>query len=98
MDRSPSMEVFSTFPRFLLKSQIGEALLAQLQGLGNDVLADLSCTTDASAKLASQLTFQRELPSNHPAVARLCTSVILPGCEYWICHVIDREAPQGRGP
>jgi len=92
------MEVLSLFPRSLLKAQLSESLLARLQILGSEILADLSSTADASAKLAGQLTYQRELPSSHPTVIELCSSVILPGCERWIRHVIDREPPQGRGP
>lgn len=92
------MQVISLFPRSLLKAELSPDLLVQLLSLAGEVLGDLRTTSDASAKLAGQLSLQRELSPAHPAVIDLCRSVVLPGCERWIRHVIDREPPQGRGP
>ena len=93
-----AMEVLSLFPRYLLKGTLEPALLANLQDLAQQVLADPELAPDASAKLAGQLALQRELGPQFPAVESLCRSVILPGCERWIRHVIDQQPPQGRGP
>ena len=93
-----TMEVLSLFPRYLLKGTLEPALLANLQALAQQVLADPELAPDASAKLAGQLALQRELGPQFPAVESLCRSVILPGCERWIRHVIDQQPPQGRGP
>jgi hypothetical protein len=92
------MEVIPLFPRHLLQGQLSESLLADLLGLAGRVLTDPDLTPDASAKLAGQLSQQRELRPDHPVVAELCRTAILPGCEAWIRHVIDRQPPQGRGP
>ena len=92
------MEVEELFPRYLLKGQLPEQLLADLQALAAAVLADPASYPDAAPKLAGQLALQRELGPDRPAAAELCRSVILPACERWIRHVIDRQPPQGRGP
>jgi hypothetical protein len=92
------MEMLSLFPRFVLKGQLPDALLANLQALAQRVLDDPDTSPDASRKLAGQLSQQRELAPGHPAVDELCRTVILPACEHWIRHVIDQQPPQGRGP
>lgn len=92
------MEVLSLFPRYLLKGELEPALLESLQVLAQQVLANPDLAPDASSKLAGQLALQRELGPQFPAVESLCRSVILPGCERWIRHVIDQQPPQGRGP
>ena len=93
-----SMEVLELFPRYLLKGSLPEALLSHLQAMAGAVLADPDSHPDAAPKLAGQLSLQRELGPQEPAAAELCSTVILPACERWIRHVIDRQPPQGRGP
>ena len=93
-----SMEVLELFPRYLLKGQLPDALLSDLQAMAGAVLADPEAHPDAAPKLAGQLSLQRELGPQQPAAAELCRTVILPACERWIRHVIDRQPPQGRGP
>jgi len=93
-----AMEVVELFPRYLLKGQLPEALLSQLQAMAAEVLADPTAHPDAAPKLAGQLALQRELGPHQPAAAQLCSTVLLPACERWIRHVIDRQPPQGRGP
>jgi len=93
-----SMEVLELFPRYLLKGQLPDALLSDLQAMAAAVLADPESHPDAAPKLAGQLSLQRELGPHQPAAAELCRTVILPACERWIRHVIDRQPPQGRGP
>ena len=92
------MEVLSLFPRYLLKGRLSEALLADLQHLARQVAADPEASPNAATKLAGQLFQQRELRPDQPAVIELCRDLILPGCERWIRHVIDKQPPQGRGP
>jgi hypothetical protein len=92
------MEVEEIFPRHLLKGQLPEQLLDDLQALAATVLVAPASYPDAAPKLAGQLALQRELGPDRPAAAELCCSVILPACERWIRHVIDRQPPQGRGP
>jgi hypothetical protein len=92
------MELLELFPRYLLKGRLPSALLAELITLGQTVAADPRSRPDASAKLAGQLALQRELGPDHPAVRELCEGQILPACERWIRHVIDRQPPGGRGP
>lgn len=92
-----SMEVLELFPRYLLKGCLPTALLSNLQVMAAAVLADPDSHPDAAPKLAGQLSLQRELGPQQPAAAELCSTVILPACERWIRHVIDRQ-PQGRGP
>jgi hypothetical protein len=92
------MEVQELFPRYLLKGQLPPQLLADLQGLASELLACPERSPDASGKLAGQLALQLELGPQSAAVATLCRELILPACEHWIRHVIDRQPPQGRGP
>ena len=92
------MEVLSLFPRYLLKGSLPAPLLADLQALARQVAANPEASPNAAAKLAGQLFQQRELGPDQPAVIALCRDVILPGCERWIRHVIDKQPPQGRGP
>ena len=94
----PSMEVLELFPRYVLKGNLPPALLAALLELAKEVLKAPERSPDASRKLAGQLALQLELGPQQPAVQELCREVILPGCERWIRHVIDRQPPQGRGP
>ncbi|MFZ9754257.1 MAG: putative 2OG-Fe(II) oxygenase [Cyanobium sp.] len=91
-------QVLELFPRYLLQGQLPDPLLQELQALAAAVLADPASCPDAAPKLAGQLALQRELGPEHPAAAALCERVILPACERWIRHVIDRQPPQGRGP
>ena len=93
-----TMEVLELFPRYVLKGTLPPALLAALQALAKEVLKAPERSPDASGKLAGQLALQLELGPQQPAVQQLCREVILPGCERWIRHVMDRQPPQGRGP
>ena len=54
------MEVEELFPRYLLKGQLPEQLLADLQALAAAVLADPASYPDAAPKLAGQLALQRD--------------------------------------
>jgi hypothetical protein len=92
------MEVLELFPRYLLQGHLPAALLEDLQQLARQVIVAPERNPDSSAKLAGQLALQRELGPDSPAVVELCRSVLLPACERWIRHVIDRQPPQGRGP
>jgi hypothetical protein len=92
------MDVLDLFPRSILRGHLDPDLLRALLDLAAATLADPGSSPDAAPKLAGQLSLQRELALEHPAVARLCRSALLPGCERWIRHVIDRQPPQGRGP
>jgi hypothetical protein len=94
----PEMEVLSLFPRYLLRGNLPTSLLPELRQLAAAVLAAPERSPDASVKLAGQLSQQRELPQDHPAVVALSRTVLLPACERWIRHVIDLQPPQGRGP
>ncbi|MCT0198945.1 2OG-Fe(II) oxygenase family protein [Synechococcus sp. CS-1325] len=93
-----STEVLALFPRYILRSRLPEPLLADLLQLAQQVLAQPERSPDASAKLAGQLAQQRELGPQHACIQSLCAELILPACEHWIRHVIDRQPPQGRGP
>jgi len=93
-----SMEVRELFPRYLLEGHLPAQLLADLQAMATAVLAHPDACPDAAPKLAGQLALQRELGPDRPAAAALCREVILPACERWIRHVIDRQPPHGRGP
>jgi hypothetical protein len=93
-----AIEVLELFPRYLLRGRLSAPLLAELQALATEVLAAPERSPDASAKLAGQLSQQRELHPGHPAVQSLCRDTLLPACERWIRHVIDRQPPGGRGP
>ena len=97
-DHPGTMAVRELFPRYLLEGQLPSALLADLEGLASAVLSHPESCPDASPRLAGQLELQRQLNLDNPIVAHLCREVILPGCECWIRHVIDRQPPQGRGP
>ena len=92
------MDVLELFPRHILEGDLEPSLLTPLQLHAEAVLKQPERNPDASGKLAGQLTQQRELSLQEPAVAELCGSVLLPGCERWIRHVIDKQPPQGRGP
>ena len=92
------MEVLDLFPRSILRGTLSAPLLNQLIDLGESVLANPSASPDASAKLAGQLRQQRELRPDQPAVQQLSAEVLLPACDRWIRHVMDRQPPQGRGP
>ena len=95
--QAAAMEVLSLFPRYLLKGHLPEALLDDLLRLARQVAANPEGSPNAAAKLAGQLFQQRELGPDQPAVRELCAAVILPACERWIRHVIDKQPPQGRG-
>ena len=75
-----------------------DPLLQQLIGLSESVLAHPESSPDASAKLAGQLRQQRELRPDQPGVQELSNNHLLPACDRWIRHVMDRQPPQGRGP
>ena len=92
------MEVLELFPRYVIKGNLAKTLLSSLQVLAKEVLKAPDRSPNASHKLAGQLALQLELGPQQPAVQELCREVILPGCERWIRHVIDRQPPQGRGP
>ena len=89
------MEVLELFPRHILEGDLEPSLLTPLQSHAQAVLQRPENSPDASTKLAGQLTQQRELALQEPAVAELCSNVLLPGCERWIRHVIDKQPPQG---
>ena len=92
------MEVVDLFPRSILKGELPTPLLKELLALARKVLKNPEANPDASLKLAGQLSQQRELKREQPGVQRLIDEHLLPGCERWIRHVIDRQPPQGRGP
>ena len=98
MAEAESVELLSLFPRTLLKGQLSPDLLEALRNHCQVVLQHPENSPDASAKLAGQLSQQRELALDHPVIQQLCSSVLLPGCERWIRHVIDQQPPAGRGP
>ena len=62
------MEVLDLFPRSILKGQLPPELLDQLLNLASQVLAHPQASPDASAKLAGQLSEQRELRPDQPGV------------------------------
>ena len=95
---SESVELISLFPRTLLKGRLPDDLLQRLLEHGRQLMQRPEASPDASAKLAGQLSQQRELRPDLPLTRELSQTVLLPGCERWIRHVIDREPPQGRGP
>ena len=92
------MDVLDLFPRSILKGTLPAPLLKQLITLGETVLANPSASPDASPKLAGQLRQQRELRPDQQAVQQLTAEHLLPACDRWIRHVMDRQPPQGRGP
>ena len=93
-----TLEILDLFPRSIFKGQLPEPLLNQLLSISADVLAHPGASLDASAKLAGQLSQQRELSGGHPAIQQLCSTHVLPACDRWIAHVMGRQPPQGRGP
>jgi hypothetical protein len=93
-----AVELISLFPRTLLKGQLPQHLLDGLLEHGRQLMRRPEASPDASAKLAGQLSQQRELRPDLPLTQELSRAVLLPACERWIRHVIDREPPQGRGP
>jgi len=95
---SESVELISLFPRTLLKGRLPDPLLQGLLAHGRELMRHPEGSPDASAKLAGQLSQQRELRPDLPITRELSQAVLLPACERWIRHVIDREPPQGRGP
>lgn len=97
-DGSDSVELISLFPRTLLKGRLPDDLLTRLLEHSRELMRHPETSPDASAKLAGQLSQQRELRPDLPLTRELSQSVLLPGCERWIRHVIDREPLQGRGP
>ena len=92
------MEAFDLFPRSIIKGKLSSELLDDLLKLSRSVLANPDASPDASSKLAGQLSQQRELRMDHPSVQSLLNDYLLPGCEHWIRHVIDRQPLQGKGP
>jgi len=97
-DQAAAAVMLELSPRYVLKGRLPSPLLAELVSLAEVVTADPHSRPDASAKLAGQLALQRELGFDHPSVLDLCEGQILPACERWIRHVIDRQPPGGRGP
>ena len=93
-----TLEILDLFPRSIFKGSLPEPLLQQLLSISSEVLAHPSASVDASAKLAGQLSQQRELSGGHPAIQQLCSVHVLPACDRWIAHVMGRQPPQGRGP
>ena len=91
------MEVLDLFPRSILKGELPAELLSKLLQLSETVLHDPNQHPDASAKLAGQLSQQRELLPHQPGVQELCSGHLIPACERWIRHVVDRQPP-GPGP
>ncbi len=95
---SEAVELISLFPRTLLKGRLPQHLLDGLLEHGRQLMRRPEASPDASAKLAGQLSQQRELRPDLPLTQELSRAVLLPACERWIRHVIDREPPHGRGP
>ena len=92
------MEILDLFPRSIFKGKLSSPLLNQLLDISTTVLANPGSSPDASAKLAGQLSQQRELSLEQPSIQRLIAEQLLPACDQWIRHVMDRQPPQGRGP
>ena len=92
------MQVLDLFPRSILKGTLPPALLQRLCDLATGVLQKPAAHPDASAKLAGQLAQQRELFPNQEGIQELCGEHLLPACDRWIRHVMERQPPQGRGP
>ena len=63
------MDVLELFPRHILEGDLEPALLSPLQRHAEAVLQQPERSPDASAKLAGQLTQQRELSLQEPAIA-----------------------------
>ncbi|MFM7313788.1 MAG: putative 2OG-Fe(II) oxygenase [Cyanobium sp.] len=98
LQESDGVEVLSLFPRTLLKGRLHPDLHARLLQHGQEVMQHPELSPDASARLAGQLSQQRQLDPDLPVTRALSSEILLPACERWIRHVIDREPPQGRGP
>jgi hypothetical protein len=92
------VEVLDLFPRSILKGTLPAPLQSTLMQLSESVLSNPQASPDASPKLAGQLSQQRQLMPNQPGVQELADQHLLPACDRWIRHVVDREPPQGRGP
>ena len=92
------MEVIDLFPRSILKGSLPISLKRRLCQLSDAVLAYPEGSPDASNKLAGQLTQQRQLDYQNPVVDELCQNHLLPSCDLWIRHVVDRQPLQARGP
>ena len=92
------MRVLDLFPRSIFQGDLESVLLKRLNMFAEGILSNPHNSPDASYKLAGQLNQQRELVLQHPLIQELCNQSILPACETWIRHVLDREPPQGRGP
>jgi hypothetical protein len=92
------MEMLELFPRYVLTGTLPGGMLEPLLSLAERVLADTGLTSDASPKLAGQLQQQRELGPQFQEITALCSEVVLPACEHWLRHVMERQPPQGRGP
>jgi len=86
------------FPRSIFKGSLPGPLLNRLVCISADVLANPGAIPDSSAKLAGQLSWQRKLSPGHAAIQQLCAEHVLPACDRWIFHVMERQPPQGRGP
>ena len=63
-----TLEILDLFPRSIFKGSLPEPLLQQLLSISSEVLAHPSASVDASAKLAGQLSQQRELSGGPPAI------------------------------
>ncbi len=94
----PLVDVLDLFPRSILRGTLPDPLLQQLIALSESILANPDSSPDASAKLAGQLRQQRELRPEQPGVQDLSNNHLLPACDRWISHVMERQPPQGRGP
>jgi hypothetical protein len=76
---SGAVELISLFPRTLLKGRLPDDLLQRLLEHGQALMRRPEASPDASAKLAGQLSQQRELRPDLPLTRELCESVLLPG-------------------
>lgn len=94
----PLVDVLDLFPRSILRGTLPDPLLQQLIALSESILANPDSSPDASAKLAGQLRQQRELRPEQPGVQDLSNNHLLPACERWIRHVMDRQPPPRPGP
>ena len=92
------MDIIDLFPRSILRGSVPDPLLQQLIGLSESVLAHPESRPDASTRWSGQLRQKHELQPDQPGVQELCNNHLLPACDRWIRHVMDRQPPQGRGP
>ena len=83
------------FPRSILKGNLPDELLKRLPA--SESVFRPNQHPDASAKLAGRLSQQQELLPQQPGVQDLLR-VLIPACERWIRHVVDRQPPQGEAP